>query len=114
VQFMNLGTRTKGLPSEGALSCAPDFRYNMHPFAGIGRIGTVSATIRRLAQPIGVLPDNCGKLVIPLGISNINKQANRGDSQLMVDSLGRKTESMSKIRQAEQNREAQKWQGSPL
>ena len=65
---MNLGTRTKGLPSEGAAPRTPVFRYNMHQFAGIGRIGTVSATIFRLAQPIGVLYDNCGKLVIPLGI----------------------------------------------
>jgi two-component system response regulator ChvI len=74
---------------------------------GIGRNRTVSATTSGLALPIDIIGNNCGKLVIPWHFSTLNCGQARGDSHILVDSGARKLEHVAKIRQAEQNREAQ-------
>ena len=74
---------------------------------GIGRIRTVSATTFRFAPSTDTIGNNCGKLVIPLDFSTLNRGDVRGDSHILVDSVVRKMDHVEKIRQAEQNREAQ-------
>jgi hypothetical protein len=88
--------------------------YNMMILGGIGRIRTVSATTFGLAQTLGTISGNCGILVIPLDFLMPNRDNRGADSHISVDSKARKMDRVSKIRQAEQNREAQSWQGSPL
>jgi len=62
-------------------------RYNMQILHGIGRFGTVSATISGLAQPKCSLSEMCVILAIPSEISGLMESEVRGDSQLTVDSL---------------------------